>query len=172
MTSGGEGSILSTPTPMPIKPVKIRRATVKDYEARESIALGTFHRAASGDSSTAQPPDTGDDEQSTQRDNSKYRLTVIDMYDYQSTVSERIVIGEEQALQVAKRIVLESVDRTKVGCLKEQWLMFGQDVVITSVIDSRHSMFSGEDIIRRICPCRKCTPSRDNVGGEHVDMST
>jgi len=156
MTSGGEGSNLSTFTPMPIKPVKIRRATAKDYEARESIALGTFHRAASSGSSTDKPPDTRNDEQAAHRDNSKYRLTVIDMYDYQSTVSERIVIGEEQALQVAHSIVLGSVDRTKPGCLKERWLMFGEDVIVAALDSHSITEFSGEELIRGVCECKKC----------------
>lgn len=92
----------------------------------------------------------------TDSNNKKYEIAVIDMYDYGQAHGHRTAETLEDALNLARGIVLGSVDWSNPGCGYKQWLSFGEDVLVTSRNAGERVKFSGGEEVRQRCLCEDC----------------
>lgn len=80
------------------------------------------------------------------------------MYDYGETSTRGKVRGKNSAVDRAKAIIKESIStENHTGeCLVEQWMAFGEDVILTPLDDAPEIDFSGEAFVRSLCKCPNC----------------
>jgi hypothetical protein len=85
-----------------------------------------------------------------------YEITVIDMYDHDSSYTMPPVTQRLEALTIATKTVLDSVDWSSKECKYKQWAMFGEDATIRASNPRKAITFSGDELVRRRCKCLEC----------------
>lgn len=80
-----------------------------------------------------------------------YLVVVLDMFRYGESYDHSDYYTEEEALYVAKKIILSSFSKKgKEGY--DEWMMFGEDATIVSINDSPQiSFFSGQEFVKKFC---------------------
>ncbi len=84
----------------------------------------------------------------------KYRVFVINMFDYDETWMDKEYETADLALERAKHIVLRSFnDRGKAGYY--EWLRFGESASIIAFNGAEEVDFSAQDFVKAICNINK-----------------
>lgn len=80
-----------------------------------------------------------------------YLVVVFDMYNYGETYDHTDYYTVEEALYVAKKIILSSFSKKgKDGY--DEWLMFGEDAIIVPINGApQTSPFSGKEFVKWYC---------------------
>jgi hypothetical protein len=81
----------------------------------------------------------------------KYLVVVMDMYDYGSSYDHTDYYTSEEAIYVAKEIILTSfTKRGQDGY--DEWMTFGEDAFIVAINGSPEiTKFSGQGFVKEIC---------------------
>ena len=80
----------------------------------------------------------------------KYKVFIIDMFDYTDSWFDEEYQTAEEAIERAKYIVLRSFgERSKAGY--EEWLSFGESASVISPQGVNPVEFSAQDFVKEIC---------------------
>ena len=80
----------------------------------------------------------------------KYKVFIMDMFDYSYSRFDGEYQTAEEAIERAKHIVLRSFgERGKAGY--EEWLSFGESASIISPHGVNPAEFSAQDFVKEIC---------------------
>jgi hypothetical protein len=92
----------------------------------------------------------GKEGQTMQNSTDRYELFVIDMYEYSGWQPAGTRATEREVVEAAKRIILDSFSGTGEAGYR-QWLMFGEDVIVTAPAGAPRVEFSGRAFVKSLC---------------------
>jgi hypothetical protein len=83
--------------------------------------------------------------------NKNYLIRVLDMYDYGSSYDHSDFYTYEEALYVAKQIILSSFSKQGQAGYDE-WMMFGEDAYVVAINGAPEvPQFKSQEFVKRTC---------------------